>query len=622
MDNYINSDLIRGNIDTIILRSLVESDKYGYEILKEIEAKSQGEYILKQPTLYSCLKRLESQGYITSFWGQITLGGRRKYYKLTPKGQEYFEKIQADWEYSRTLIDKLIAKRKASAQINSENQEQQAFNSQLNQIDEKDGTNLSSKPHFQEQKESDKTISSNVNNYNQDICLSTTSLDKIDTKILEKNEKELTKKEQIFIFGKIDNIEEKKETTKEIDNSEKVVPLYTPIKGSPIYAKSDRALSPESTYTSEPILDNPRSFIKQDEFNHQDNIKKANNTFSKPILHDEPVHDGRFDIKPLNEEKIKAKIDDKLIGKTKINFNTDEVFFANQKKSANSEPLKTYGDLMLQEKMELFRNNISQKTNQNKTYSSSIDNQLYSIPDNQSPSFNDNITSNLGRTYESIEEAQQEYTLEKEYKNVLGKLFDEKSHNYEIKRADHNIQKIENIKSVEQTSFSSYDLNNIRVVPFSKEVASEYYRTYYVFYNKFKLAQYLIFSLLLFITNIALYFLLNIAFKFDFYTGYYFVGGLTSILIALIASLAFFYKPNRRKKIYFDFKREIIKKFYLFLISSAVSILILFIADKNLFLSIIHFSKALITIILLINVLSLPLIAQIMFTARTFSIKA
>src|SRR5690554_2507252 len=120
MDNYINSDLIRGNIDTIILRSLSEGDKYGYEILKEIESKTQGEYILKQPTLYSCLKRLEKQGYITSFWGQITLGGRRKYYRLTPEGKEYFEKVQADWEYSRALIDKLIAKRRTTPQVDNQ----------------------------------------------------------------------------------------------------------------------------------------------------------------------------------------------------------------------------------------------------------------------------------------------------------------------------------------------------------------------------------------------------------------------------------------------------------------------------------------------------------------------
>ena len=51
----ISADLIRGHINTIILRSLDDGDKYGYEIIAEIEKKSHGQYSMKQPSLYSCL---------------------------------------------------------------------------------------------------------------------------------------------------------------------------------------------------------------------------------------------------------------------------------------------------------------------------------------------------------------------------------------------------------------------------------------------------------------------------------------------------------------------------------------------------------------------------------------
>ena len=68
----ISADLIRGHINTIILRTLYERDKYGYEIIEEIESKSHGQYTLKQPTLYSALKRLESQGYINAYSGLDT----------------------------------------------------------------------------------------------------------------------------------------------------------------------------------------------------------------------------------------------------------------------------------------------------------------------------------------------------------------------------------------------------------------------------------------------------------------------------------------------------------------------------------------------------------------------
>ena len=111
MSKTINSDLIRGNINTIILKSLYDGDRYGYDIIREIEEKSHGQYILKQPTLYSCLKRLESQGFINSYWGEQSNGGRRKYYTLTDMGREVFVKNQDEYEFSRTIIDQLISER-------------------------------------------------------------------------------------------------------------------------------------------------------------------------------------------------------------------------------------------------------------------------------------------------------------------------------------------------------------------------------------------------------------------------------------------------------------------------------------------------------------------------------
>ena len=42
----ISADLIRGHINTIILRSLYDRDKYGYEIINEIYEKTHGQYTL------------------------------------------------------------------------------------------------------------------------------------------------------------------------------------------------------------------------------------------------------------------------------------------------------------------------------------------------------------------------------------------------------------------------------------------------------------------------------------------------------------------------------------------------------------------------------------------------
>ena len=82
----------RGFVNNIILESLLSGDKYGYEIIKEVEEKSNGKIILKQPSLYSSLKRFETKGYITSYWGDSDIGGRRHYYTITEIGKNYYNK--------------------------------------------------------------------------------------------------------------------------------------------------------------------------------------------------------------------------------------------------------------------------------------------------------------------------------------------------------------------------------------------------------------------------------------------------------------------------------------------------------------------------------------------------
>ncbi len=87
----------RGFVNDIILESLLNGDKYGYEIIKEVEQKSNGKIVLKQPSLYSSLRRFETKGYISSYWGDSNIGGRRHYYSLTETGKQYFyEKNKSD----------------------------------------------------------------------------------------------------------------------------------------------------------------------------------------------------------------------------------------------------------------------------------------------------------------------------------------------------------------------------------------------------------------------------------------------------------------------------------------------------------------------------------------------
>lgn len=110
-ENEVSGDLIRGNIDTIILRVLKSGDNYGYEIMKAISEGSSGEYILKEPTLYSSLKRLEKAGYIQAYWGDQSQGGRRKYYTLTDAGITAYKENLLAWNRAKELIDRLVQER-------------------------------------------------------------------------------------------------------------------------------------------------------------------------------------------------------------------------------------------------------------------------------------------------------------------------------------------------------------------------------------------------------------------------------------------------------------------------------------------------------------------------------
>ena len=73
------SDVIRGYTDTILLAQLIKNDSYGYEINKTIQSITHDEFELKESTLYTAFRRLETSGYIISHWGDENIGARRRY---------------------------------------------------------------------------------------------------------------------------------------------------------------------------------------------------------------------------------------------------------------------------------------------------------------------------------------------------------------------------------------------------------------------------------------------------------------------------------------------------------------------------------------------------------------
>ena len=104
----IRADLIRGHTDAVILAQLIGRDSYGYEINKTIESRSDGGFVLKEATLYTAFRRLEDSGLIVSYWGDETVGARRKYYRITDKGREAYRQARAEWRDAARILDALL----------------------------------------------------------------------------------------------------------------------------------------------------------------------------------------------------------------------------------------------------------------------------------------------------------------------------------------------------------------------------------------------------------------------------------------------------------------------------------------------------------------------------------
>jgi PadR family transcriptional regulator PadR len=102
------SDLLRGHTDTIVLGTLRDADRYGFEIYKTIRDATGGDYEIKEATLYATFRRLVKDGLVDAYWGDESQGGRRKYYRITDAGRAVYTKNVADWNATQQIINTLL----------------------------------------------------------------------------------------------------------------------------------------------------------------------------------------------------------------------------------------------------------------------------------------------------------------------------------------------------------------------------------------------------------------------------------------------------------------------------------------------------------------------------------
>jgi len=97
-------ELLKGNTDSLILTLVAQGPRYGYQIIKELEARSQGYFRFREGTIYPALHRLERQGYLSSRWQRLPSGQERRYYHITEKGQRALASMTQEWQgFSRAM---------------------------------------------------------------------------------------------------------------------------------------------------------------------------------------------------------------------------------------------------------------------------------------------------------------------------------------------------------------------------------------------------------------------------------------------------------------------------------------------------------------------------------------
>ncbi|SMC25212.1 transcriptional regulator, PadR family [Clostridium acidisoli DSM 12555] len=89
----MNTQLKKGILELCVLAVLDKKDCYGYELVNEISKSIE----ISDGTIYPILRRLNKEGYFTTYLQESQEGPPRKYYRLTELGKSTKEELLKEW---------------------------------------------------------------------------------------------------------------------------------------------------------------------------------------------------------------------------------------------------------------------------------------------------------------------------------------------------------------------------------------------------------------------------------------------------------------------------------------------------------------------------------------------
>jgi len=101
-------ELLKGNTETLLLSLLAEGPMHGYRLVKEIEARSDGYFRVKDGTVYPALHRLEREALVQSRWDTTPNGMSRRCYEITNSGLSMLERQKKEWRRFRQALEQML----------------------------------------------------------------------------------------------------------------------------------------------------------------------------------------------------------------------------------------------------------------------------------------------------------------------------------------------------------------------------------------------------------------------------------------------------------------------------------------------------------------------------------
>jgi PadR family transcriptional regulator len=103
----ISANVKKGSAELAILALLAERPLHGYEIAKQIQARTGGALRFDVASLYPLLYRFEERGWLKSAWETGPSGRERRYYRLTASGKKRLAPLRGEWRLFFSALDAL-----------------------------------------------------------------------------------------------------------------------------------------------------------------------------------------------------------------------------------------------------------------------------------------------------------------------------------------------------------------------------------------------------------------------------------------------------------------------------------------------------------------------------------